>query len=417
MDIVVLSLSEGDPAFYAPLDSDRSPAAASAIIFAQAVESAVDSGVVVVASAGNDGNVSGIGRVPTLGTIHRPGTTPSAITVGATLNSHNFYQSVKVSGAGVPASLQNIRALASDGPQLVGSPLNAPIRDAGGDGLACSALAAGSLAGAIALIQRGGTCTFSDKVNNAQAAGAVGVVVYQLNECRYRGSSHGTPPIPAFPAMLIGYTDGTALKSYLASNSGCPGLARPGIQRGGGPGRFRSGRPHRGGRPSASFPVTSTRQDGRQAGVSGAGRGHLHGHPEARSERPALPRQRLYRGDRDQLCRPDRGRRGRHHEAEESLSSQPAADLKSLVVNTAERQGLTDESGAARMNSVGAGKLNLADAVNAAATLTPDTIQFGLQTATTVSVSRTLTIRNLGSCERHFQYRGEPARCGCEFVT
>ena len=76
-------------------------------------------GIVVVTSAGNDGNVSGIGHVPTLGTIHRPGTAPSAITVGATLNSHSFYQSVKVTGAGAPASLQNIRALASDGPQVV----------------------------------------------------------------------------------------------------------------------------------------------------------------------------------------------------------------------------------------------------------------------------------------------------------
>ena len=59
MDIIVLSLSEGDPAFYAPLDSDQQACGGACDLFAQAVESAVPSGVVVVTSAGNDGNVSG----------------------------------------------------------------------------------------------------------------------------------------------------------------------------------------------------------------------------------------------------------------------------------------------------------------------------------------------------------------------
>ena len=48
----------------------------------------------------------------------------------------------------------------------------------GNDGLACAALPAGSLTGAFALIQRG-TCYFSDKINFAQAAGAIGVIIYQ----------------------------------------------------------------------------------------------------------------------------------------------------------------------------------------------------------------------------------------------
>jgi len=38
----------------------------------------------------------------------------------------------------------------------------------------------GSLAGAIAIVQRG-VCSFSDKINNAQNAGAIGVIIYQLS--------------------------------------------------------------------------------------------------------------------------------------------------------------------------------------------------------------------------------------------
>jgi hypothetical protein len=70
--------------------------------------------------------------------------------------------------------------LTGDGPKI-NSPLTAPARDVtatGDNGLACSALPAGSLTGAWALIQRG-TCYYSDKINFAQAAGAIGAIIYQ----------------------------------------------------------------------------------------------------------------------------------------------------------------------------------------------------------------------------------------------
>ena len=52
------------------------------------------------------------------------------------------------------------------------------------------------------------------------------------------------------------------------------------------------------------------------------------------------------------------------------------AQLKSAVVNTA-TQDVTEARRGARVNAVGAGKLNAGDAVNAAATLEPATISFG----------------------------------------
>jgi outer membrane protein TolC len=63
------------------------------------------------------------------------------------------------------------------------APIAAPLADVApldGNGLACFPLPAGSLVGAIAFIFRG-TCTFETKLNNAQAAGAVGALVYDNN--------------------------------------------------------------------------------------------------------------------------------------------------------------------------------------------------------------------------------------------
>ena len=183
MDVVTLSLEEGDPATNGPLDVDPACAGSNGDthcdVFAEAVENAVHLGTVVVAAAGNDGNTAP--NYPTLNSIHSPGTAPDAITVGASMNSHVFYQAVHVNGPGAPSNLQNIHALFSNGPQV--SPSPAPLRDVTqlqNDGLACSALPAGSLTGAIALVQRG-TCLQSNKVIDAQNAGAVGVVIYQTS--------------------------------------------------------------------------------------------------------------------------------------------------------------------------------------------------------------------------------------------
>ncbi len=70
------------------------------------------------------------------------------------------------------------------------------------------------------------------------------------------------------------------------------------------------------------------------------------------------------------------------------------AQLKSAVVNSASTN-VQDESGMARINSVGAGKLNAQAAIAAQVTVTPPTIGFGNISATLPSTS--LTISNSGS--------------------
>src|SRR6185369_10432722 len=133
---------------------------------------------------------------------------------GASANSHLVYQTVRVNAPGNPATL---RGLTGDGPKI-SSPLTAPARDVtatGDNGLACASLPAGSLTGAWALIQRG-TCNISDKVNYAQAAGAIGAIIYQPD-----GIDDFTArmyvQITGIPAVLIGNTDGKALKTVLGN--------------------------------------------------------------------------------------------------------------------------------------------------------------------------------------------------------
>ena len=78
--------------------------------------------------------------------------------------------------------------------------------------MACATLPAGSLDGAIALILRG-VCTFEQKLNNAQQAGASAALVY-TDESR-------PDPIPmstggaSLPAQMVSYNDGIAIKQGL----------------------------------------------------------------------------------------------------------------------------------------------------------------------------------------------------------
>ena len=218
MDIVTLSL--GGLPFYAPLDRKPECGGGSNIcdVLADAVENAVKSGLTVVVSAGNDGDIA-LPHFPTFNTINTPGTAPSAITVGGSTNAHQFFQSVRIPGTDVPSNLQRINGLFGNGP-VPDTPLSAPLRDVRGlqdDGFACSALGNGTLAGAIAVVQRGGNCFFDDKVHNAERAGAAGVIIIQSDGVDSVFRSTGLTET-GIRAILIGSSDGTALRNFLSSN-------------------------------------------------------------------------------------------------------------------------------------------------------------------------------------------------------
>ena len=87
-----------------------------------------------------------------------------------------------------------------------------------GDGsLACTASTT-SHAGAIVVIERG-SCSFSTKVRNAQAAGAVGVVIVD-NEAGGPTvmAQDGTANQPTLPAVMVSHADGAGIRK-------CAGLA------------------------------------------------------------------------------------------------------------------------------------------------------------------------------------------------
>jgi len=220
MDIITLSL--GSPAFNGPLDSGSicgEPTGTPCDPLASALETAAKAGMIIVVAAGNDGE-DGV-NYPSFNTIASPGDAPSVIAAGASTNSHTFTETVSV-----PGTSQNYAAYLGDG-TTPASPLTAPGIDVGtlgGGTLACSALPASSLAGAIALIERG-TCTFLIKLQNAVAAGAIGVIFYMADSTAtiIPGGLGGTTQ----PAVMISNADGSSLQAFLDANPSHPVTINP----------------------------------------------------------------------------------------------------------------------------------------------------------------------------------------------
>lgn len=205
MDIAVLAL--GAPALFGPADTGSTcgaPNGSSCDPEAAAVQNAVNAGMIVVVAAGNDG--------PNLNSINSPADAPGAIAVGALTNSHNWANPLTVGGTVYHSLLGN-------GP-APNPALQAPLADAtlAGDPYACNALNPGSLNGAYALVARG-TCTFATKVQNAQAAGAAGVIFYNDPGDNTLASPSGLSGVTGIPATFIGYDDGQTLLAGLPATA------------------------------------------------------------------------------------------------------------------------------------------------------------------------------------------------------
>jgi minor extracellular serine protease Vpr len=82
---------------------------------------------------------------------------------------------------------------------------------------ACAALPADSLTGKVALVRRG-TCSFYTKAFNAQAAGAMGVVLYNNASGILTATVVGTPPI-TIPTVVITAEKGALIDGRLATGS------------------------------------------------------------------------------------------------------------------------------------------------------------------------------------------------------
>lgn len=160
---------------------------------ADAVNAAVDAGLVVVAAAGNDG--------PGDATVASPGSAALALTVGASTNPHFIGFPVTVGGSTFGAALGDFQPY---GVLTATYTVTAPANG-------CGAIST-NLAGKIALIDRG-DCTFTTKVRNAEAAGAIGVLVVNNVAGDPVAMGHdGSDPFPAIPAAMVGQAEGAAMK-------------------------------------------------------------------------------------------------------------------------------------------------------------------------------------------------------------
>jgi hypothetical protein len=90
---------------------------------------------------------------------------------------------------------------------------------------ACEALPAGSLAGKLALIDRG-TCTFVIKVKNAQNAGAAGAIISN-NAGDGLFTMSGTDATITIPSVFVGQSSGAAIRTTPQPVSGTARLKDP----------------------------------------------------------------------------------------------------------------------------------------------------------------------------------------------
>lgn len=234
MDVV--NYSSGGPAIEGPTDSGAicgQPTGQACDPLAAAFENAMKSGqVIAVISAGNGGSsgyLYGVNGSATYGTIASPAYTPSVIAAGGLENDVVYPDTLQVSGNNVPSGLTSLFAFPAGGNPAVAAPIAAPIVDVtqiGADPLLCTAPAAGSLPGAVALIDRG-TCDFSVKVPNAQSAGAVAVVLIDNSSNPATLTGWGGLGSATIPAFMISQSDGQSLQSFVDANSGTTATLNP----------------------------------------------------------------------------------------------------------------------------------------------------------------------------------------------
>jgi minor extracellular serine protease Vpr len=170
-------------------------------LLAMGLDNAVDAGLVVAVAAGNSG--------PGQGTVESPGRARKVITVASSTNKHFVGQPFTYPAGGGTT----IGAAVGEFPPLPGASFDLFDTESNG----CTSVDPGA-SGKLAIIDRG-VCTFSAKVRNAIAAGAVGVLV--INNVA------GDPIAMAkdglggddLPAVMIGKNEGAALRTANPSDA------------------------------------------------------------------------------------------------------------------------------------------------------------------------------------------------------
>jgi minor extracellular serine protease Vpr len=180
---------------------------------AQASDRLVNKGMVVVASAGNNG-ANGLysSAAPALG--------QKVISVASFDNTHIQLNTFTVTPAGLTIGYGN--ATGAPAAPLTGSLPLARSGTPSSTADACnvggvSPFAPGQFAGMAVLVRRG-TCTFYEKSRNAQLAGAAAVVLYNNAAGRFSPTVAGTPAV-TIPVVAVSDTEGVAINNAIASGT------------------------------------------------------------------------------------------------------------------------------------------------------------------------------------------------------
>jgi hypothetical protein len=353
------------------------------------IENAISAGVVVVLAAGNSGAMTH--TVSSLASI------PDAIAVGSVTNSvSNSLPVIHTTDPNLPTIGYSA---SSDGPSVTSNLALTRIADMAsldGNGLGCSALSE-SLGGAIVLIKRG-ACTFATKVANAEAAGAIAVIIYNNDASSpflMSGLSSST-----IPAVMIYQADGLVLKQYIDAN---PDSAKVAINNAQtletvsipsrvvsswssvGPGTDFNIKPDMvavGENVYSATEKTSSTGDMYDSSGFTTGSGTSFSTPMVAGAAAAL--QGLF---------PSLG---------------PAA-IKSLLTTTASRNLTSDGVNPPNVLQAGSGLLNMGNASAAGAVFSPTSLGFGLHSYSgSLSLSETITIENISQVADTFTLGLEP---------
>jgi subtilisin family serine protease len=172
-------------------------------IMSRALERAESSGVLVVNAAGNEGpNPNTLGLISDLPSLVAAGSSSSdrGFRTGIFLSNGQTYVATLGNG---PVPAEAVRGMVAD------------VTSADTTGLACGSLPAGAFPNRILLILRG-ECNFSVKINNAERAGALGVIIY----------TQADNPVSALnvegarlPAMMISHADGLQLRRLVSEGA------------------------------------------------------------------------------------------------------------------------------------------------------------------------------------------------------
>jgi minor extracellular serine protease Vpr len=170
-------------------------------LLAIGLDNAVDAGLVVAVAAGNSG--------PGAGTLESPGRARKVITVAASTNQHFVGEPFTYPAGGGTT----VGAAVGDFDPLSAGSFN--LFDTHSNG--CTSVDPGA-SGNLAIIDRG-VCTFSQKVANAKAAGAVAVLIIN----NVAGDPIAMARTAGFddniPAVMIGLNEGTALRGSGATTA------------------------------------------------------------------------------------------------------------------------------------------------------------------------------------------------------